>query len=510
VKIIVKRLEAFPNWYLALEFLRRSHANFLVSDQFPVLEPDEPIKPQIVLQECDGRGEYMVVPDHFEDDEIKAVITALATHRAETDHPWLGSIRASNFINFLNEFATILAGKFQLSDIAQTITDKTCKLFDADGASILWPTDHGTFRFAYLSTRDEEIRERLEGMEVPGDSGIVGLVAREREAVLVNDVNRDELWNPDVDHRIQFKTRDLLATPIATNDEVIGVLQVVNKRTGKFKETDKRLIQVISAIITVFIDKARLYERQMGLAVMERELEIAHSLQREIMPPLPSVIGPFHLDGESEQITSVGGDFWDVLEFGESEALLIFGDVSGHGLSAALVMSSVRTISRTLLMHIKTPDALVEPLNQMIYRELGSKGHYVTLIFCHLDFEDRCIHYFRAGHEYPILRSGDGHMKMKRQGGLPMGLFPFRKEDLWYTHALKEDEALFLYTDGVIDGIPHPEDDEIHLETILEAHPDLGDKVLEGTFFETLTERTGWSSRDDATFLRLTLHSDTP
>jgi len=504
--IIVKRSEAFPNWHLALEFLRRSSANFLWCDRFPEIEVEDEIKPQIVLQGGDGRGAFLVVPDEADPEQVIAICTALAVHRAQTDHPRLGSIRSSNFIKFLEEFAGVLAGKFELSEVAQVITEKTCDLFEADGASILWPTGDGNFRFAYLTTEDEEIRQRLENMVVPGDSGVAGWVARNRTTILVNDVNRDEVWNPDVDQRTQFKTRDILAAPIATSQDLIGVLQVVNKKHGKFKETDKRLIQLIAAIIAVFIDKARLYDRQLELARMQRELEIAHTLQRAIMPTLPSVIGPFRLDGESMQVSRVGGDFWDVLDLDGKEALLILGDVSGHGLSAALMMSSVRTASRTLLPHIKSPYALVDPLNLLIHKEFGAEGHYATLIFCHLDFEHHRIHYFRAGHEYPILRSSDGHMKMKRRGGLPMGLFPHRKDDAWYTHHLLPGEALFLYTDGVVDGLPCGDDDEVHLDDILEEHPDLGDLVVSNRFFSTMEERLGWqAAADDATFLRLTV-----
>ncbi|MDJ0838089.1 MAG: SpoIIE family protein phosphatase [Acidobacteriota bacterium] len=503
--IILKHISTFPNWHLALDFLKRSQVNYLLAEDYPEIEPPNRLRGQIILRGVSGRGLFVTVPATYSEELVLAVATGLATFRTESDHPRLGSIRSTNFINFLNEFAAILTGKFNLDEVAQAITDKTCALFEADGASILVPTDDENYRFAYITTESDEVRARLEKLVVPANIGVVGWVVKNRKAFLVNDTTRDEVFSDLVDTRAQFKTRDIISAPIDAGDKLIGVLQVLNKRQGKFKQTDLRLIQLIAAIISVFINKAKLYEEQLQYVRMNRELEIAHTLQRHMMPELPSRIGPFLLHGESRQVSQVGGDFWDVLEFGETQRLLILGDVSGHGLAASLLMSSVRTAARALLSTIDSPEELVPLLNKLIHKEFGNKGHYTTMIFCHLDIQRHKILYFRAGHEYPILRNPDGHYKMRRRGGLPLGLFPFRMEDTWFEHDFTTGEALFLYTDGIIDGLPAEEDEELHLDNIMEQHPYLGDKVGQGLFFETLTSRLGWRDLDDATILRLTL-----
>ncbi len=398
-----------------------------------------------------------------------------------------------------------MSGKFELAEVAQAITDKTRDLFEADGASILMPTDDGHFRFAYLTTPDEDVRSRIAGVTVPGDKGVTGWVAKNRRSILVNDDNRTEIFDPNVDPPYHFKSRDVIATPIWSGDDMIGMLQVLNKRSGSFQKTDLRLIQLIAAIIAVFIDKARLYETHLTYVQVRKELEIAHTLQRDIMPELPSRVGPFHLHGESLQVSRVGGDFWDVVELSKTEKLLIVGDVSGHGLSAALLMSSFRTALRALLSQVKSPYALIEPLNQMIHKEFGFKGHYVTLILCHLDLAKHQFHYFRGGHQFPILYTNGEYRPLKKTGGLPLGLFPFRQTDQWFSHTLEPGEALYLYTDGIMDGIDPDDDDSTkELEDLLASHPDLEKAMENGSFFSTLSSRLDWHENDDATILRLT------
>ena len=502
--IIVKNLKEFPNWHLALDFLRRSRVNFLIATEFPSLDVPENSRPQILLQGCAGEGLYLVAPDHYSQRDMLILCTSIA-HQRSQEAPWLGSIRSTNFINFLNEFAHVLAGKFELDEVAQAITDKTTDLFEADGASILMPTGDGQFRFAYLTTPRDDVRRRIAGVTVSDSKGVIGWVAKNRRSILVNDDNRAEIFDPNIDLPYHFKTRDVIATPIWSGDLMIGMLLVLNKRSGSFQKTDLRLIQLIAAIIAVFIDKARLYDVHLTYVQVKKELEIAHTLQLDIMPELPSRVGPFLLHGESLQVSRVGGDFWDVLELNETEKLLILGDVSGHGLSAALLMSSVRTALRALLSQVKSPYALIEPLNQLIHKEFGFKGHYVTLILCHLDLEKHEFHYFRGGHQFPILYTNGEYRPLKKTGGLPLGLFPFRKTDLWFRHTLEPGEALYLYTDGIMDGIDGEGDNAFEdLEDLLAGNPDLEQTMEQGEFFKTLSTRYQWRENDDATILRLT------
>jgi sigma-B regulation protein RsbU (phosphoserine phosphatase) len=293
-----------------------------------------------------------------------------------------------------------------------------------------------------------------------------------------------------------------MATPIMIGDELIGILEIVNKRNGTFRESDVLIADLIARIIAIFIEKAELFSEQVGLVRMQKELEIARNLQTHMMPMLPMQIGPFHLNGQSLQVSGVGGDFWDVLHLNENEYLLVLGDVSGHGLSAALMMSAIRTASRVLASQVASPTDLLPPLNTLINTEFGSKNIFLTLILCHLKLDTREIHLARAGHEYPLIRDEYGLHQFKRQGGFPLGLLNRPYSVTWETIPLKPGHRLYLYTDGVLDGFPgEPEDLSIELADI----SDMDEHMETGDFFHVLRRRKNWESLDDATFLQLIL-----
>jgi len=265
---------------------------------------------------------------------------------------------------------------------------------------------------------------------------------------------------------------------------------------------DRQIIELVATIIVFFMEKARLYDERLAYAKVERELAIAHELQTSFMPTLPTAIGPFRLSGESRPTSRVGGDFWDVIRLNADESVVILGDVSGHGLGAALIMSAVRTASRAIMPHIDHPRDLIEPLNALIHADFGINTHYVTMIVCYLDHTTRQITYFRAGHEYPLLKTGQGIIQMKEKGGWPIGLFPVRMDDEWIDFHFQPDECLMLYTDGVLDGLP---DETARLDQILTEQPELIAAVDEGTFFRRLAQCLMWVDNDDATILKLTL-----
>jgi len=491
----------FPNWSLALEFLKRSPVNVLVSHDIPPDDTPAPLRRRLLLHGIDGKGGYLCFPQNASDALINRVARAVLEN-AHADELDFSLVRSSNFVAFLEQFTSDLAGKFDLREVAQAVTDKTRRLFEAEGVSILMPTDDGRWRFAVVTAESEEIAERLDQLVVSGQSGITGWVAAHRRSILVNNDNRDAIYDPEVDRRTHFQTREVLAGPIMVGKDMIGLLQVVSRRNGAFQKSDLQILELVAAIIASFMDKARLYDERLKLAKVNKELEIARELQLAMMPHLPADIGPFTLHGESRQISTVGGDFWDVLRLSDKERLLILGDVSGHGLSAALVMSAVRTASRALMARIGEPDHLIEPLNLLLHEDFGLKGHYATLLFIHLHLEHGTVRYLRAGHEYPVRRSGDTLTRMRQPGSWPLGLFPFRQDDVWHDIELGPDACLYLYTDGVLDGL---DDEEPEMEDVLRRNPFLETALDDGTFFETLTTRMGWREVDDATMLKLSL-----
>lgn len=240
-------------------------------------------------------------------------------------------------------------------------------------------------------------------------------------------------------------------------------------------------------------------DREQYVAI-ERELDIAHQLQLSMMPNLPRNFGPYQLEGQILLSSQVGGDFWDLIELNDEEALLVVGDSSGHGLASALIMSALRHSLQALATQILDYRDFVEPLNAIMYREFKAKSRYATMVFVHLKRNCPTIRYLRAGHELILHRRQDLFQPEEWRGGLPVGLFPERTDDQWVEITLHPGDELFLYTDGVTDGLPNKTRKIIPL---LEEAGDIKGMLEKKGFFNYLAGQHGWTNIDDATLLIL-------
>ncbi len=270
---------------------------------------------------------------------------------------------------------------------------------------------------------------------------------------------------------------DFLTKPINLKD-----LEITVKKTLKEHDLLMRALQSRDQLISI-----------------RKELDIAQQLQMSMMPPLPRVIGNYRVGGQILLSDKVGGDFWDLIELSEHEALIVLGDCSGHGLSSALIMSAIRHSLKTLVTHVDSYRDFAKALNQLVYQEFSARHRYATMIFVHIDTRGSSMRLLRAGHELPLLRRNGCFEPQDWSGGLPIGIFPKRGEDEWVSWSLEPGDELYLYTDGVVDGLSEP----LKAGQLLGDMGDVGGLLEEQSFFARLKERYDWQRMDDATVLSI-------
>ena len=258
-------------------------------------------------------------------------------------------------------------------------------------------------------------------------------------------------------------------------------------------------ITVTKTLDEVNLLKQALVDREQVIAI-ERELDIAHRLQLSMMPDLPRKFGPYLLEGQMQLSAKVGGDFWDLIQLNENEALFVLGDSAGHGLPSALVMSAIRHSLRALATQINDYHEFIEPLNNIIHREFRAQARYATMIFVHLVNGSSKVRYLRAGHELPVHRQNGGFGPEDWRGGLPLGLLPIRGEDEWVELTLQPGDDLYMYTDGIIDGLP---DKMPGIRPILDSLHEQQHLIGNEKFFDFLGDTYQWRNFDDATLLAL-------
>jgi serine phosphatase RsbU (regulator of sigma subunit) len=234
---------------------------------------------------------------------------------------------------------------------------------------------------------------------------------------------------------------------------------------------------------------------------LEREVEIAREVQRELLPRGAPVVRGLELAGICIPAIGVGGDYYDYLPLQDERIGLVIADVSGKGIPAALLMAGLQASVRSLALPGVAPCEINRRLNDMLHQST-SASRYATLFFGLYDPQDRSLHYSNAGHFPPIHIGAHGTAYLS-QGGLPIGLMP----SSLYGEGRRElglGDLLALYTDGVVET-PNAAGEEFGSARLVEILTRHQDASLADLLARVIEAVGGWSGggppHDDVTLV---------
>jgi len=315
--------------------------------------------------------------------------------------------------------------------------------------------DRGTVYL--LDKKAGELRARIaQGMEtrilrVKIGQGISGQVAATGETVRIEDAYQDSRFAQQFDAKSGYRTRSMLCTPIRNKTgEIIGVIQLLNKIEGTFVMEDEVFLQALTVHVAIALENAKLHAEVVDQQRIRTELELGRQIQQNLLRPPPPRWHRYRLAAKADTCYEVGGDFYDFLPISNTTLWTVIADVSGKGISAALVMSTLQASLRALLVGVHSFERLLEQMNGMV-REFTGGSIYVTLFLALLDSESKRMHYINAGHNPPVLVRKNGEIELLEEGGTVIGLLP----DVRYNRAQVEvhpGDVLVLYTDGVVEA----------------------------------------------------------
>jgi serine phosphatase RsbU (regulator of sigma subunit) len=206
------------------------------------------------------------------------------------------------------------------------------------------------------------------------------------------------------------------------------------------------------ALAGAFNQMAEDLERHEAAAVvqerMRRELELSRLIQTEMLPRRPLTSGSAEIAGVSIPAWQVGGDFFNYFVLPDGRLALLVGDVSGKGVSAALLMANIQATLRARLPHETDLAQLADRLD----RELDTPGSvYLTLFLAILETDGRLLRYVNAGHNPQFVVRRRGGIEALSSTGMPIALYAGHG----YTEArtvLEPGDLLFFYTDGLVEA----------------------------------------------------------
>ena len=347
------------------------------------------------------------------------------------------------------EINQLIAGELNLRPLLQQIMRATKAIMEAELCS-LFLVDEERGDLVFYVNSGEEGAELLESGRLPMGSGIAGWCAEHGESVCLADVYADPRFNVEFDRQTGFRTRNMLCMPILAHGKLIGVSQVINHIDGDFSQSDEQLMEAIVQMVAIAIDNARTHERLVEQEVRQHDLDLAKSIQSSFLPESPPLVPGYGVAFHVTSAYEVGGDFYDAVRLADGRTAYLLGDISGKGVSAAMLMSSILRDIHAELTAGGHASEMVGRFNSSLCRS-ARNGMFVSLILMILDAERGEVEIANAGHPSPVLiRSGQPEPHGSASGP-PAGIIT----DVHYegdTLALAEGEMLLLYSDGIIEA----------------------------------------------------------
>jgi serine phosphatase RsbU (regulator of sigma subunit)/anti-sigma regulatory factor (Ser/Thr protein kinase) len=325
--------------------------------------------------------------------------------------------------------------KLDVDDLLVELLDRVRAVLDADTAAVLL-RQHGSNDLIARAAcgLEEEVRQ---GVRVPIGTGFAGTIAARREPVVLDRVDETTVANPILWER---RIHHMVGVPLIVGDELLGVLHVGRIADRAFEPHDVELLQVAGERISAAVQTRRTAIESAAGAVLERELLPTR------LPNLPGL--EFAARYAPAEDRSIGGDWYDAFVLPSGALWIVIGDVAGHGLHSAVVVSRVKSALRSYAL-------LDEPVSRVMERTNRKLLHFevdtmVTLLCAVAEPPyDRFV-IGAAGHPPPILATRDGAEFVPITPGPPLGAVDGAQYPA-ITLAMPDGGTLICYTDGLIE-----------------------------------------------------------
>jgi sigma-B regulation protein RsbU (phosphoserine phosphatase) len=174
-----------------------------------------------------------------------------------------------------------------------------------------------------------------------------------------------------------------------------------------------QLITTITNVISVAIENKRLFKRQIEQERLRQEMDLAGEVQRMLIPKQLPFTTNYELASIYRPVMSVGGDYFDFIEFAGGKIVFCIGDFTGKGLAAALLMANFRANFHTLINKRTALDEFIRDLNQSVNLiTLGDR--FITFFIAENDLNSRQLQYVNAGHNPPLLVTKNGMTQLDK------------------------------------------------------------------------------------------------
>lgn len=354
------------------------------------------------------------------------------------------SLGAHDRLQQLEKIIGVPAEHLGLAELLAETLQRLREVMDVDTATVLRYQPSGRQLVAFAAAGIEE--EVHQGVRVPVGSGFAGRVALERQPVVLDHVDETTVVNSLLWER---GLRSMLGVPMVAGPELVGVLHVGSVEPRAFGEAEVVTMQLLADRLAMAIQ----------VEALEENRTATMALQRSLLPSsLPEVsglaFGARYVPGAE---TGLGGDWYDLFVLPGDRLGVVMGDVSGHGLEAAVIMGRLRSALRAYALDCESPDEVLAKLDRKANH--FEHGAMATVAYGIVGPGRETIALSLAGHLPPAqaLRGEPGRLLDVRPDP-PIGLTIGRPQRHTTVVDLPPESVLAFYTDGLVERRDRPVD----------------------------------------------------
>jgi phosphoserine phosphatase RsbU/P len=308
---------------------------------------------------------------------------------------------------------------------------------------------------AVLTSEDEgDIRPRIswglrndhiDAIRFSSGQSVASAVSHDGRTICLS--RADILEQLDVS-RLDAHLTGLMALPLSTGGRRRGVVLLANPE-HPFDANDQSMAEAVCGMAAIALDNALLVKSTVDRERMQKELDIARTVQESMYPVGSLEKYGMRIDGASRQCSETGGDYYNYLEQ-HGHLITMIGDVSGHGLGAALFTTTAHAIIQQQLRARLDIEEVFEVLNESLFH--SNSGRFMTAAAVQIDPKDGCFSYVSAGHN-PLLWLHGEHVCWLESCGVPLGVLVDAEFPRPPSGVLARGDYLLMYTDGITEAL---------------------------------------------------------
>jgi sigma-B regulation protein RsbU (phosphoserine phosphatase) len=348
----------------------------------------------------------------------------------------------------LSEINQAINSSLDLDVVIDTVMDKVIEVVKAQRGFLMLSGEDGQFHIEIARGLN---KEDLDTPDFQYSTTIVNQVVQTGKPLLTSNAEHDSRFKMG-QSIIALGLRSIMCVPMKVKGRLIGLVYVDNSlRAGVFQQSDLDLLTSFGAMAGIALDNARLHQIEVQNARLERELSMAHEIQRSLLPRVLPTLPGYEIAAVWQSAREVAGDFYDVIKLDDNRLGVVIADVADKGVGAALFMAVARSLLRGNAIATPNPIDTITQANRLMLMEDSETGMFVTVYYTIFTRNGHATG-VNAGHNLPLLyRYRTDQVEWLPRGGWAMGWFdnmPLSQVSI----ELEPGDVIVYYTDGLTEA----------------------------------------------------------